>query len=59
MLPAEVLSAGPLIIAHQFESVDIVGGDFVDHFLMDNGNLGFTLAMFLAKACPPRCTPFW
>src|SRR6202030_472825 len=36
MLPAEVLCAGPVTIAHEFEPVDIVGGDFVDYFLMDN-----------------------
>jgi hypothetical protein len=41
MLPAEVLCAGPAIIAHEFQPVDIVGGDFVDYFSMDNGNLGF------------------
>jgi serine phosphatase RsbU (regulator of sigma subunit) len=41
MLPAEVLIAGPVTIAHEFEPVDIVSGDFVDYFLMDNGNVAF------------------
>ena len=44
MLPAEVLCAGPVIITHEFQPVDIVGGDFVDYFPMDNGTWDFTLA---------------
>src|SRR6202140_2808267 len=59
MLPAEVLCAGPVTIAHEFEPVDIVGGDFVDYFLMDNGNMGFYVGDVSGKGCPPRCTPLW
>ena len=32
MLPAEVLCAGLATIAHEFQPVDIVGGDFLDDF---------------------------
>ena len=52
MLHAEVLCAGPLIIAHQFEPVDIVSGDFVDYFLMDNGDMGFYVGDVSGKGLP-------
>jgi serine phosphatase RsbU (regulator of sigma subunit) len=40
MLPAESC-AGPAIIAREFQPVDIVGGDFIDYFSMENGNVAF------------------
>src|ERR1700692_1382147 len=52
MLPAEALCAGPVIIAHQFEPVDIVGGDFVDYFSMDNGSVGFYVGDVSGKGLP-------
>ena len=52
MLPAEVLCAGPAIIAHEFQPVDIVGGDFVDYFSMDNGNVGFYVGDVSGKGLP-------
>jgi sigma-B regulation protein RsbU (phosphoserine phosphatase) len=52
MLPAEVLCAGPVTIAHEFEPVDIVGGDFVDYFLMDNGNMEFYVGDVSGKGLP-------
>jgi sigma-B regulation protein RsbU (phosphoserine phosphatase) len=52
MLPAEVLCAGPIMIAHQFEPVDIVGGDFVDYFSMDNGSVGFYVGDVSGKGLP-------
>jgi phosphoserine phosphatase RsbU/P len=52
MLPAEVLCAGPITIAHEFHPVDIVGGDFVDYFLMDNGNVGFYVGDVSGKGLP-------
>ena len=52
MLPAEVLCAGPVIIAHEFQPVDIVGGDFVDYFSMDNGNVGFYVGDVSGKGLP-------
>jgi sigma-B regulation protein RsbU (phosphoserine phosphatase) len=52
MLPAEVLCAGPIIIAHEFQPVDIVGGDFVDYFSMDNGNVGFYVGDVSGKGLP-------
>jgi phosphoserine phosphatase RsbU/P len=52
MLPAEVLIAGPVTIAHEFEPVDIVGGDFVDYFLMDNGHVAFYVGDVSGKGLP-------
>jgi hypothetical protein len=49
MLPAEVLCAGPVIITPEFQPVDIVGGDFVDHFPMDNRNVGFYVGFHLGS----------
>src|SRR4029077_19220112 len=39
-------------IAHEFQPVDIVGGDFVDYFLMDNGNVGFYVGDVSGKGLP-------
>jgi phosphoserine phosphatase RsbU/P len=52
MLPAEVLRAGQITVAHEFQPVDIVGGDFVDYFLMDNGNVGFYVGDVSGKGLP-------
>ena len=52
MLPSEVLCAGPATIAHEFLPVDVVGGDFVDYFLMDNGNVGFYVGDVSGKGLP-------
>jgi phosphoserine phosphatase RsbU/P len=52
MLPAEVLCAGPVTVAHQFEPVAIVGGDFVDYFSMDNGSVGFYVGDVSGKGLP-------
>jgi len=52
MFPAEVLCAAPVTIAHVFEPVDIVGGDFVDYFLMDKGNVGFYVGDVSGKGLP-------
>jgi phosphoserine phosphatase RsbU/P len=52
MLPAEVLCAGQATVAHEFQPVDIVGGDFVDYFLMDNGNVGFYVGDVSGKGLP-------
>ena len=52
MLPAEVLCAGPAIMAYEFQPVDIVGGDFVDYFSMGNGNVGFYVGDVSGKGLP-------
>jgi serine phosphatase RsbU (regulator of sigma subunit) len=49
MLPAEVLCAAPVIIPHEFQPVDIVGGDFVDYFPTDNVNVGFYVGFHLGS----------
>jgi hypothetical protein len=51
-LPAEVLCAGAVIIAHEFQPVDIVGGEFIDYFPMDNGNVGFYVGDVSGKGLP-------
>jgi sigma-B regulation protein RsbU (phosphoserine phosphatase) len=52
MLPAEVLCAGSATVAHEFQPVDLVGGDFVDYFLMDNGSVGFYVGDVSGKGLP-------
>jgi sigma-B regulation protein RsbU (phosphoserine phosphatase) len=52
MLPAEVLCAGPAIIAYEFQPVEVVGGDFIDYFSMDNGNVGFYVGDVSGKGLP-------
>jgi sigma-B regulation protein RsbU (phosphoserine phosphatase) len=47
-----VLCAGPATIAHEFQPVYIVGGDFVDYFLMDNGNVEFYVGDVCGKGLP-------
>jgi phosphoserine phosphatase RsbU/P len=41
MLPQEMLRASPVTVAHQFQPVDIVGGDFLDYFQLGDGTVGF------------------
>jgi sigma-B regulation protein RsbU (phosphoserine phosphatase) len=52
MLPAEVLYAGPVTVAHEIKPVDIVGGDFVDYFQMDNGYVAFYVGDVSGKGLP-------
>jgi sigma-B regulation protein RsbU (phosphoserine phosphatase) len=52
MLPAAVLHAGPVTIAHKFQPVDIVGGDFLDYFELANGSLGFYVGDVSGKGLP-------
>ena len=52
MLPAEVLYAGPITIAHEFEPMDTVGGDFLDYFSMSNGDVGFYVGDVSGKGLP-------
>lgn len=42
----------PATVTHEFQPVDIVGGDFVDYFLMDNGNVGFYVGDVSGKGLP-------
>lgn len=52
MLPADVLRAGLVTIAHEFQPVDIVGGDFVDYFQLADGSVGFYVGDVFGKGLP-------
>lgn len=52
MLPPEILRAGPVTVAHQFQPVDIVGGDFLDCFKMGNGTVRFYVGDVSGKGLP-------
>jgi sigma-B regulation protein RsbU (phosphoserine phosphatase) len=52
MLPAEVLKAGPVTIAHEFQPVAAVGGDFLDYFLLGDGCLGLYIGDVSGKGLP-------
>jgi serine phosphatase RsbU (regulator of sigma subunit) len=52
MLPAEVLRSGPVTIAHKFQPVDLVGGDFLDYFELPNRTIGFYVGDVSGKGLP-------
>jgi sigma-B regulation protein RsbU (phosphoserine phosphatase) len=52
MLPVEALSSGPVTIAHKFQPVDLVGGDFLDYFELPNGTIGFYVGDVSGKGLP-------
>lgn len=52
MLPAEALRVGPVTIAHRFQPVDLVGGDFLDYFQLADGTIGFYVGDVSGKGLP-------
>src|SRR6202158_5224756 len=52
MLPADVLRAGVVTIAHEFEPVDAVGGDFIDYFQLADASVGFYVGDVSGKGLP-------
>ncbi len=52
MLPAETLHAGRVTVAHKFQPVDTVGGDFLDYFELANGTVGFYVGDVSGKGLP-------
>jgi serine phosphatase RsbU (regulator of sigma subunit) len=52
LLPQEMLRASPVTVAHQFEPVDIVGGDFLDYFQLGDGPVGFYVGDVSGKGLP-------
>jgi sigma-B regulation protein RsbU (phosphoserine phosphatase) len=50
MLPQAMLRAGP--VTHQFQPVDIVGGDFLDYFQLADGTVGFYVHDVSGKGLP-------
>lgn len=52
MLPANVLTSGAVTVAHKFQPVDLVGGDFLDYFALANGTVGFYVGDVSGKGLP-------
>jgi sigma-B regulation protein RsbU (phosphoserine phosphatase) len=52
MLPAGVLCSGGVTLAHKFQPVDLVGGDFLDYFELANGAVGFYVGDVSGKGLP-------
>lgn len=52
MLPENILCAGTVTVAHRFQPVDIVGGDFLDYFQLANGTVGFYVGDVSGKGLP-------
>jgi sigma-B regulation protein RsbU (phosphoserine phosphatase) len=52
MLPAESLSAGAVLISHEFLPIAAVGGDFLDYFQLTDGRIGLYLGDVSGKGLP-------
>lgn len=52
MLPAEALRSGPVIVSHEFQPLDAVGGDFLDYFQLPDGTVGLYLGDVSGKGLP-------
>ena len=52
MLPTDVLCSGGITLAHKFQPVDLVGGDFLDYFELANGAVGFYVGDVSGKGLP-------
>lgn len=52
MLPAESLCAAGVTIAHEFQPVYLVGGDFLDYFQLSDGTIGLYLGDVSGKGLP-------
>jgi sigma-B regulation protein RsbU (phosphoserine phosphatase) len=52
MLPRESLCVGAVSIAHEFQPVVGVGGDFLDYFLLGDGRMGLYIGDVSGKGLP-------
>ena len=52
MLPEHALCTPLVTVAHAFEPVDIVGGDFVDYFQLSDESVGFYVGDVSGKGLP-------
>jgi sigma-B regulation protein RsbU (phosphoserine phosphatase) len=52
MLPSQSLSTGEVTIAHSFQPVAEVGGDFLDYFLLADGSVGLYVGDVSGKGLP-------
>jgi serine phosphatase RsbU (regulator of sigma subunit) len=59
MLPAELLRAGAVMIAHEFQPVAAVGGDFLDYFELIDGSVGLYLGDVSGKGLPAALYARW
>src|SRR3981189_936720 len=51
-LPSEALRAGAVTIAHEFQPIAAVGGDFLDYFELTDGSIGLYLGDVSGKGLP-------
>jgi sigma-B regulation protein RsbU (phosphoserine phosphatase) len=52
MLPSQSLSTGEVTIAHSFQPVAEVGGDFLDYFQLADGSIGLYVGDVSGKGLP-------
>ncbi len=52
MLPAESLRAGAVMISHEFQPIAMVGGDFLDYFVLTDERIGLYLGDVSGKGLP-------
>jgi len=52
MLPTESFCAAGITIAHEFQPVSLVGGDFLDYFQLSDGTIGLYLGDVSGKGLP-------
>jgi sigma-B regulation protein RsbU (phosphoserine phosphatase) len=52
MLPADVLHAGQVTVAYEFQPVETVGGDFLDYFQLPDSSVGFYVGDVSGKGLP-------
>lgn len=52
MLPAESLRAGAVTVSHEFQPIEMVGGDFLDYFVLADGKIGLYLGDVSGKGLP-------
>lgn len=59
MLPSHPLHEFDIIISHEFQPIEEVGGDYLDYFPLADGTIGVISETFPEKACPQRFTQHW
>lgn len=52
MLPEGPLHAGPVKVLHEFQPLVEVGGDFLDYYLLPDGNVGLYIGDVCGKGLP-------
>ncbi|HXY00153.1 MAG TPA: SpoIIE family protein phosphatase [Candidatus Limnocylindrales bacterium] len=52
MLPAQPLHTRDVIVSHEFQPIDEVGGDYLDYFALSDGTIGIYLGDVSGKGLP-------